>query len=146
MSEAAKLLNSKAGFKASMRSSIKDQFAIPLHRPENRKQWAYLDSASRVRRHVWAIDIKLNRVHCCFLDYEMRRKGEKAAALVRPLSGANISNADFIMILHGISSSEGDWSNHFFSQHSLITTKCSHTWSTAEQCANTINRLLRGLM
>lgn len=144
--EVARLLNTEEAFRASIRSSSVDQFVIPLHKPGNRRQWAYLDSASRLRRRVWAIDIEHNREHYCFFDYEMRRKGEKAAALVKLLSGAIISDADFNTILHGVSTSEGNWKSSFFSQHGLIAIKCLHTWSTTEQCAKTITQLFRRLV
>lgn len=146
MFEAASLLNSEAGFAASLRSSMQDQFAIPLHRPENRKQWAYLDSTSRRMRRVWAFNIEYNRTHYCFIDYEMRKRGEKAAGLVRLSTGKKLSDVDFQMVLHGISSSEGNWNGPFFVQHGVITTKCPHTWATARQCAQTVKCLLVDLV
>lgn len=143
MLEAAELLDQMEEFSASMRSASYDQFVMPRLRPENRRQWSYIDFKSRSLRCVWAIDIEHNGVHYCFIDYELRRKGEKTAGLVWMLTGDIISPTDFNRILYGLSTSEGNWDDAYFLQHDIITTRRKHTWSKAVECAEAIAELIR---
>lgn len=143
MLEATELLDQMEGFSASMRSASYDHFLMPRLKPENRRQWPYLDFGSRTIRCVWAIDIQCRGVHYCFIDYELRRKGEKAAGLVRLLVGEIISFTDFNRILNGISVSEGNWRNSYFLQHDIITTRRKHTWTNGSECAEAVAEMIR---
>nr|WP_321255093.1 hypothetical protein [uncultured Pseudodesulfovibrio sp.] len=142
--EASEILNMKEGFTASMRSVSYDQFVTPRLKPENRRQWPYLDFKTKALRCVWGMDIVYNEISYCFVDYELRRKGERTAGLLRNLNGSEITYSDFGIILHGLSISEGNWENLYFIQHDLVAIKRKHTWINGEQCAEAIATMIMG--
>lgn len=142
MIQAAEKLNSDPDICASLRSASYEHYSIPLTKPPTKNQWAYLNSKAKTYRHAWAIDILYQDISSCFVDYELRTKGEKRAALVQRNDGSRLSENDFYSLLVGIAKNEGRWKLPYYARQGLVVLPRKHTWSSGEELAEAIRGMV----
>lgn len=112
---------------------------VPLSEASTRRQWAYLESASRTRRSYIAVDIKHNGNHYCWIDIQQRRKGECTVGLL--ICDQRIGDDTLENIMKELARLKGVWDG---ANGSVVTgTKISldrifHTWDSEYKLASII--------
>lgn len=144
MVQAVEKLEKTYHVKASMRSLEYERYKIPPSEPSFRNQWAYLRYRGKIQRYLWAININVHVTSFCFVDFEMRHRGERTAALVRRLDGLCISDEDFDKMLNGLSANNGKWEHAYFMKIGFHVAKRRHTWTNGDDLAKAIVVLLQG--
>lgn len=139
--EVAHLLNAYLGTQARIfRSDI--DWLLPLPQPSNRAQWAYLDSANKVRRRVACVEILQGRICSYLIEFEQRTSDRKTAILLISNNGKALGDHEFTKMLFEISKRKGSLENGT-SLNYFSVLKLKHTWTSAEQYLKSIyNRLL----
>jgi hypothetical protein len=140
MVAACGILNSQEGTSAHMRSRSYGEFQLPLLSP--RKRWPFLCIKTRQPRCVWAIDICHNNQWYCFLDFELRYKGEKATGLISFQDGHRATDFEFQRIKNQISATEGMWRERDWFGLGLMVTSRRRTWAGAREMATAIMKII----
>jgi hypothetical protein len=104
-------LNRLDGVTAHIRPPTSNtEFLRPIG-PSSRRQWAYLDSAHRIRRRVMVIDIACEGVLGCLVEHERRESEHSRVALFVARESSEIPEVILIRLLDGLVVSRGIWAN-----------------------------------
>lgn len=112
---------------------VRRKSVLPLAEPERRRQWGYLDSATKIRRRYIAVDIFHKNKYFCWIDFEQRDKEGRAVGLLHHASGMYISDGLLNEILGNLSRLKGVWdgeNGRAVGVHDVLLEKVKHTWDT----------------
>ncbi len=136
--ETAQHLNDIPGLTASMMPSLGDELYLPLLSLPRKRQWGYLDSRTRTRRRVRAINICFQHKRYYFIEFEIRDSEKKTAGLLWSFNYAPLEDAEFneAFIIH--CQEQGQWKPDKFSKSGYDCQQLKHTWDSPMGCANRI--------
>jgi hypothetical protein len=129
--------------KEGMNIKIRRVDVVPLSEASTRRQWAYLESASRTRRSYIAVDIQSNGIHYCWIDIQQRRKGECTVGLLK--NNVQIGDETLDMILRNLARLKGVWEGtkgEATEGTSFEFERVLHTWDSATHLSQTIKTKL----
>jgi hypothetical protein len=134
-------INATDGARATVRESKLNAY-IPLTEPQNRRQWSYLDSASRQRRETMLIDISAGDRHACLVEFQ-QRVGERCVIGLlichgRPL----LEDIEVSKLLLLLAKKKGVWRNVRYPSEGIEIKSIRHTKPTAEELANALIDML----
>lgn len=136
-------LNTQSGVSATVRSLTPRTAFLPLTKPSAHWQWAYLDSASRIRRRVMTIDVDCSGTHGCVVEFERRESERSRVALLISPESAALSGARLELILGTLVSAEGVWANIKPRPPALTLVLFNHSRVSADAFAKDICVALR---
>ncbi len=126
-------------------ADIRINSVLPLAESERRRQWGYLDSATKTRRQYVAVSIIHNNQYFCWIEFEQRYKGERSVGLLRSTEEMYISDGLLHEILRNLSRLKGVWDGEMGSATDntcVLVEKVKHTWHTPESLSQVIkNRI-----
>lgn len=122
------------------------EWLLPLLQPSNHSQWAYLDSCTKVRRGVIAIEICYQGRSAYLIEFEQRISEHRTAALLLWQGGLELNDMAFSKILLDLSRSKGVWNDLSLLKFGVQCTKLKHTWITVEACASSVKERLLALL
>lgn len=134
--EAIEYLNQQEGISASIRQANELLEYMPLTKPSEKWQWAYLDSANRQRRSVIIADIVIGERYFNLIEFEQRLNESCTVCL---LFSGEMKVSDYTLhdILHQCSSQKGVWKN-ISSEFDIIALK--HTWTDSASLGKTVQQ------
>lgn len=103
-------LNARSGVSARVRPLTAGIEFLPRTKPSNQWQWAYLDSASKTRRRVMAVDVECLGAWGSLVEFERRKNERSRAALLIPLE-PELSDPRLERLLAALVAAEGIWAN-----------------------------------
>lgn len=127
--------------------NIRRKSELPLAEPERRWQWGYLDSQNKTRRLYVAVNITHNSRYFCWVEFEQRKKGERAVGLLIHADGIFITDGLLNEILSNLSRLKGVWEGEKGSAvegTQVHFVKVKHTWDTAEKLSEIIKSRVEG--
>ncbi|BBP45384.1 hypothetical protein THMIRHAS_07570 [Thiosulfatimonas sediminis] len=122
-----------------MKIKIRRIDVVPLSEASTRRQWAYLESASKTRRSYIAVDIKHNGNHYCWIDIQQRRKNECTVGLIK--SKKIIGDQTLDTIMKNLTRYKGVWDGtkgSVVSGLSLDFERVLHTWNSIDKLESVI--------
>ncbi|MDO6426566.1 hypothetical protein Q4489_06045 [Thalassotalea sp. 1_MG-2023] len=138
--EAIELLNQTEGVQASLRPEEEVIEYIPLTKPANKKQWSYLDSSTRTRRHVIIADIYFHHRWYSLMEFELRKSDKCKVALISNSNGEYYSNHQINYLLIQLANEKGIWKNcSIFTEKAINIITMKHTWPSEAQFCKAIN-------
>lgn len=136
-------LNAQSDVSATVRLSVPRTEFLPLTKPSAHWQWAYLDSASRMRRRVMTIDVECSGIDGSVVEFE-RRKGERSrVALLISSESAELSDSRLEAILGALVAVKGVWANIKPHPPGLTLVFFNHSRTSADAYAKDICTALR---
>lgn len=112
---------------------------VPLSEASTKRQWAYLESASKTRRSYIAVDIKHNGNYYCWIDIQQRRKNECTVGLIKNKEIIGDQTLDTIM--KNLARYKGVWDGakgSVVSGLSLEFERVLHTWNSIDKLESVI--------
>ncbi|MBN2730268.1 MAG: hypothetical protein JXR53_13670 [Bacteroidales bacterium] len=135
--DAVELLKKDSTLKVSMRPIG----CIPLSKAQNRAQWAYFDSALKIRRRYIALDIKVDAKHYVWIEIEQRRKGECTVGLLK--TDELIADTTLQHILKNLSRLKGIWegsNGNVVDGSGIMLERVLHTWNSIQKLSSIIRQ------
>ena len=134
--EAIEYLNQQEGIFASIRQANELLEYMPLTKPSEKWQWAYLDSANRQRRSVIIADIVIGERYFNLIEFEQRLNESCTVCL---LFSGEMKVSDYTLhdSLHQCSGQKGVWKN-ISSEFDIIALK--HTWTDSASLGKTVQQ------
>lgn len=125
--------------KEGMNIKIRRIDIVPLSEASTRREWAYLEYASRARRSYIAVDIQKNGNHYCWIDIQQRRKGECTVGLLK--SNQRIGDETLDSIMRNLARYKGVWdgdNGSVITGTSLELDRVFHIWNNTLKLSSTI--------
>src|SRR5690606_31860934 len=107
--EVVEAANRLVGVTARIREPTDATGLLRLTEPASQRQWAYLDSAKKIRRRVMIVDFACEESHGCVIEYERRQSERSRLALFISRESARIPDGVLLQLLDELVSAEGVW-------------------------------------
>lgn len=132
---AIELINKTPGWKASIRQQDEAIRYMPLLKLPSKRQWGYLDSEKKTRRHVIIGDIEFNNEKFCLIEFECRKNEHYCIGLITLIDKIDIIQSTLLLsMLKKLSKDEGRWSD--INDNNITPLK--HTWSGIKDFAESV--------
>lgn len=123
--DAIERLDQREGISASVRDTCSELANMPLTKPSSRRQWGYLDSATKQRRKVIIADIVVDGKFFNLVEFQ-QRENEHYAVCLLCVGNKKASAGELYQLLLQCSFKNGIWKNL---NDSLSIISLNHTWS-----------------
>ncbi len=132
---AIELLNRQAKISANIRQVGRALTHMPLTKPSEKRQWGYLSSETKQRRHVMIADIHMNGQFFNLIEFQ-QRETERCTACLVSTGNRKVTDLDLARLLFLCSSKNGVWKNIEIKGSELTSLK--HTWADSQSLCNSV--------
>lgn len=141
---AVEQLNQYDDISASIRQASTALGYMPLTKPSKNWQWAYLDSAKKIRRSVIIADIFCHGKFFHLIEFELRNSDSCTVALLST-GIRRLSDGELFHILFRCALENGVWKNTDSDELDVEIISLKHTWDSYISFSESVSDRLEGL-